>query len=187
MAIEIEKKYRIDEKLRDRIIKRLNELGAVFSHEQFEENYLHRGGVLDKRSATLRLRKIGDETLFTYKEKIKNDEETKHKIEYETHVANVEEMEQIIGCLGFRLDVIYEKRRQVWRFDSVEVVLDELPFGLYMEIEGDMSDIEKAEALLEIHDLENEKRGYPRLTMRYGEKNGSVFEARFGTKESSAK
>lgn len=179
MGIEIEKKYRLDETRKAEIIKKLNEIGAVFSHEQFEENYLHRGGVLDERNATLRLRKMRSETIFTYKEKIKTDEDIKHKIEYETHVADVQEMERIIESLGFRLDVIYEKRRQVWHFDSVEVVLDELPFGLYMEIEGDIHEIEKAEALLKIGDLENEKRGYPRLTVKYGRQNGNVFEARF--------
>ena len=179
MGIEIEKKYRIDEEQREQIVKKLKKLGAEFSHERFEENYLHRGGVLDERKATLRLRKIGDETIFTYKEKIKNDEPIKHKIEYETHVADVFEMEKIIESLGFRLDVVYEKRRQIWHLGSVEVALDELPFGLFVEIEGDVEGIEKAESLLQIGHLEIEPRGYPRLTTKFGKLNGKIYEARF--------
>lgn len=179
MAIETEKKYRLDEKRSEEISARLNELGAVFAEERFEENYLHRGGVLDERGALLRLRKIGDTTFLTYKEKVRNEYDFKHKIEHETEVADVDEIEAIIEKLGYRLSVVYEKRRKTWHFGDVEVVLDELPFGLYMEIEGSMDDITAAEKLLQIEDLEPESRGYPRLTAKFGKLKGDVFESRF--------
>jgi adenylate cyclase, class 2 len=179
MGIEIEKKYRLDNQRRPKIIARLKHLGAEFMREDFEENYLHRGGLLDERNAVLRLRKIGDTVILTYKERIRNNDDIKHKIEYETEVADVEAIENIIEKLGYRLDVVYEKRRQTWHFDKVEVVMDVLPFGLYMEIEGEIDDIEEAEKLLEIEDLEPEPRGYPRLTAKLGKQKGNVFEARF--------
>jgi adenylate cyclase class 2 len=179
MAIEIEKKYRLDNQRRPKVIAKLKELGAEFLREDFEENYLHRGGLLDERNAVLRLRKIGDTAILTYKERIRNDDDIKHKIEFETAVADVAATENIIEKLGYRLDVVYEKRRQTWHFDKVEVVMDDLPFGLYMEIEGEIDDIAEAEKLLEIEDLEPEPRGYPRLTTKLGKQNGNVFEARF--------
>lgn len=179
MGIEIEKKYRLDHQRRPKLIARLKELGAEFMREDFEENYLHRGGLLDERNAVLRLRKIGDTVILTYKERIRSDDDIKHKIEYETEVADVDAIENIIEKLGYRLDVVYEKRRQTWHFDKVEVVMDDLPFGLYMEIEGEIDDIEEAEKLLEIEDLEPEPRGYPRLTAKLGKQKGNVFEARF--------
>ncbi|HEX9959828.1 MAG TPA: class IV adenylate cyclase [Pyrinomonadaceae bacterium] len=179
MGIEIEKKYRLDNQRRPKIIAKLKELGAEFMREDFEENYLHRGGLLDERSAVLRLRKIGDTVILTYKERIRNNDDIKHKIEYETEVADVDAIENIIEKLGYRLDVVYEKRRQTWHFDKVEVVMDVLPFGLYMEIEGSIEDIEEAEKLLGIEDLEPEPRGYPRLTAKLGKQKGNVFEARF--------
>jgi len=175
MAIEIEKKYRLDKTRHDAVVARLAEAGATFTKEVFEENYLHRGGLLDERGAVLRLRKIGDYTLLTYKEKMHNDSDVKHKIEYETVVADVDATENIIGRLGYRLSVIYEKRRKIWHFKKVEVMIDELPFGLYMEIEGTIDDIAKTEKLLGIQDLEPETRGYPRLTAKYG-KMKSRFE-----------
>jgi adenylate cyclase class 2 len=89
-------------------------------------------------------------------------------------------MESIIEKLGYKLSVIYEKHRKTWHFRDVEIVLDELPFGLYMEIEGTIEAIEEAEKLLDIHDLEPEPRGYPRLTVKYGKLVGEVSEARFG-------
>ncbi len=179
MAIEIEKKYRLDKKRLVEITTKLGEMGAEFRSEVFEENYLHRGGVIDERGAVLRLRKIGDKTLLTYKERLLNDSDIKHRIEHETTVADVDEMENIIGRLGYKLSVIYEKHRKTWHFRDVEVVLDELPFGLYMEIEGTVEEIGAAEKLLAIEDLEPEPRGYPRLTVKYGKLVGEVSEARF--------
>ncbi|MGB7070182.1 MAG: class IV adenylate cyclase [Pyrinomonadaceae bacterium] len=179
MAIETEKKYRINEERRAEVIAKLEKLGAAYVSDCFEENFLHRGGVLDERRAMLRLRKIGGEAILTYKEKIRNDLDVKHKIEFETSVSDVDAMEKIIGMLGYRLAVVYEKRRRTWHLDDVEVVMDELPFGLYMEIEGTFKDIANAEIRLEIEDLEPEARGYPRLTLKYGKQKGNVSEARF--------
>lgn len=180
MPIETEKKYRLKSQKRfDAIVSKLGKMGAAFSSEVFEENYLHRGGLLDERSAVLRLRKIGDRTLLTYKEKLPNESDFKHNIEFETEVADVDAMESIIGKLGYRLSVIYEKHRKTWHLGAVEVVLDELPFGLYMEIEGTIEAIAKAERQLDIEDLETEGRGYPRLTLKHGEMKGDVAVSRF--------
>ena len=179
MAIEIEKKYRLDKRRLVEITAKLDEMGATFSSEVFEENYLHRGGVIDERSAVLRLRKIGDLTLLTYKERLRNDSDVKHSIEHETTVADVDAMESIIEKLGYKLSVVYEKHRKTWHFRDVEVVLDELPFGLFMEIEGTIEEIAEAEKLLDIEDLEPEPRGYPRLTVKFGKLVGDVSEARF--------
>jgi adenylate cyclase class 2 len=179
MAIEIEKKYRLDNQRRPKIIAKLKALGAEFLREDFEENYLHRGGLLDKNGAVLRLRKIGETAILTYKERISSDDDIKHKIEFETGVTDVDAIENIIEKLGYRLAVVYEKRRQTWHFDKVEVVMDDLPFGLYMEIEGEIDDINEAEKLLEIEDLEPEPRGYTRLTTKLGKQKNNVFEARF--------
>lgn len=164
---------------------KLQELGAVFSSERFEENYLHRGGLLDERNAVLRLRRIGDKTYLTYKERIRSESEFKYKIEHETLVSDVEETENIIGKLGYKLSVIYEKHRKTWHLGKCEVVLDELPFGQYMEIEGEEEEILKVEEMLGATDLEPETRGYPRLTVKYGRQVGDVMEARFGRSRSA--
>lgn len=182
MGIEIEKKYRLDKRRLVELTAKLGELGAAFQSEVFEENYLHRGGVLEARAAVLRLRRIGDRTLLTYKERLRTDTDMKHRIEHETEVADVDAMEQIIQSLGYKLNVVYEKHRKTWRFLDVEVVLDELPFGLYMEIEGEVEAIEAAERALEIQDLVPEPRGYPRLAVKYGKMVNEVSESRFEKK-----
>lgn len=109
MNIETERKYKLSVKRHDEIVQKLAELGAAFDKEVFEVNYQHRGGEMDERGATLRLRKIGDFTVLTYKEKIKTDDGAKHKIEYETTVGDVDATERIIERLGYRLTAVYEK------------------------------------------------------------------------------
>lgn len=182
MAIEIEKKYRVDKKRLVELTGKLGELGAVFSYETFEENYLHRGGVLDGQNSVLRLRKTEARTILTYKEKVPTENDFKHQIEFETDVSDVEATENIIEKLGYKLAVIYEKHRKSWHLGNVEVVLDELPFGYYMEIEGSMEDILSVEKLLGADKLEPEARGYPRLTLKFGKLINGVMECRFATK-----
>lgn len=182
MAIEIEKKYRIDKRRMVELAAKLRELGAVFAYEAFEENYLHRGGSLDPNRSVLRLRKTDERIVLTYKEKVETDGSFKHQIEFETEVSDVGATESIIEKLGYKLSVVYEKHRKAWQLKNVEVVLDELPFGYYMEIEGEMEDILTIEELLAAKDLEVESRGYPRLTLKYGKAVGDVMESRFAKK-----
>ena len=139
---------------------KLRELNAVFVDDVFEENYLHRGQLLDDRNAVLRVRKTGNTNLLTYKE-------------------DVEATERIIEKLGYRLAVVYEKHRKSWHLGNVEVVLDELPFGYYMEIEGSVQDIIEAEKLLGAERFESELRGYPRLTAKFGKQVNGIMESRF--------
>ncbi len=182
MAIEIEKKYRLDKKKLVELTAKLGELGAEFRYETFEENYLHRGGILDGQNAILRLRKTNARTILTFKEKVSTDDDFKHQIEFETDITDVDAMESIIEKLGYKVSIIYEKHRKAWHLDNVEVVLDELPFGYYMEIEGSMKDILAAEKQLGANKLEPESRGYPRLTLKYGKSINGVMESRFEKK-----
>ena len=179
MSIEIEKKYRLTEAQREEVLERLSEIEASFEREDFEENILYRGGILDEKRAVLRVRKIGNKAILTFKQRIQNQFEIKHQIEHETLVDDPEEIENIIENLGFQKRLIYEKRRKTWRFRNVEIVVDELPFGLFMEIEGSITAIAEAEMFLDIEDLTVEHRTYPNLTAELGSPNGDLIEARF--------
>ncbi len=179
MAIEIEKKYRLSEAQKRFVLNALQELGAEFVGEDFEENILYSSGMLAETFAVLRVRKTHGKTILTYKKRVQNEFNIKHQIEHETEVSNAEELEKIIESLGFHKFVVYEKRRKTWNFRAVEIVLDELPFGEFMEIEGAITAIAEAEMLLDIEDFETEHATYPALTMQFGAKVGEIFEARF--------
>lgn len=179
MAIETEKKIRLTREQYDDVLSGLNELGAEFIGEEFEVNELYNGGKIERDKAVLRVRKIDKKTILTYKKQVRNEFGIKQHTEYETEVSDAEAIENIIKCLGFYMSLVYEKRRKTFHFRNVEIVLDELPFGLFMEIEGKITEIGMIEMLLGIEDFEAENDTYPILTLKLGVKKGGVIEARF--------
>lgn len=179
MSIEIEKKYRLTEESRDRVIESLNEFSAEFIGEDAEENIIYGGVILSEKNAVLRVRIIGERAILTYKLRLAGTRGIKRQVEEETEVADPQAIQTIVKELGFSPVLIYEKRRRTWRFRSVEIVIDELPFGLFMEIEGSITGIREAEMLLDLDDIETEHKTYPMLTGELGIKNGEMMEARF--------
>ena len=180
VPIEIEKKYRIDAAESESLDLRLHELGAEYRGETAEENIIFSNDHLEAIDAVLRLRKVGSRTLLTFKRRIPGDEAIKSQVEEETEVADVKATERIILALGLRRKLVYEKHRRIWRFNDTEIVLDELPFGHFMEIEAPKEKIRVVEGLLGIEGHEAVVDTYPALTARFGTKVGSVIEARFG-------
>ena len=179
MAVEIEKKYRLPANRREELLQSLAGAGATPDGEDFEENIVYGGGVLDSLGAALRVRRTQDRTILTFKKRLPNVSDAKHQLEYESEVSSGENVNNIIRELGMEPRVIYEKRRKKWRFRSVEVVVDELPFGGFVEIEGILTAIIEAELLLGIDDLEVESKTYPSLARELGSRNGTVTESRF--------
>ena len=182
MSIETEKKYRLSKEQFDEVLFSLKELNGEFIKEEFEVNLLYGGGILEEEKALLRVRKIDDKTILTYKKQLHNNLGIKQHTEYETEVADGDEIENIIKSLGFQLGMVYEKRRQTWHLQGVEVCLDELPFGLFMEVEGKISEIGLIEMMLELEDFEVENNTYPKLTYHLGIEKDGVIEARFTKK-----
>lgn len=179
MANEIEKKYRLTAEQAVDLLETLKEIGARFEGEDFEENIIFSNDDLIAREAVLRLRRIGERTILTFKQRVQNDFAIKEHIEHETEIADFETAAQIFESLGFRRSLVYEKRRRTWEFRQVEIVLDELPFGWYMEIEGSITAIAEAEIFLGAEDFEVEHETYPHLTVQFGRRNGNLVEARF--------
>jgi adenylate cyclase class 2 len=179
MAIEIEKKYRLTGEQKHFVLSALIEIKAEYKGEDFEENTIYGGGNLDEKRAILRVRKTLDKTILTFKQRIENEFDVKRQLEHETAVENAAELEKIIANLGFKPNLVYEKRRKTWNFRSVEIVVDDLPFGDFMEIEGSVTAIAEAEMFLGIEDYEIEHETYPHLTAKLGKRSGDLIEARF--------
>ena len=179
MAVEIEKKYRLTKAQYDRVETDLRELDAEFVGEDYEENILYTNRLIFDRGGVVRIRKIGSKSTLTYKQSLRSEAGEKRHIEHETIVEDAEELQEILGYLNLEKRMVYEKRRKTWKFRDVEVVLDELPFGLYMEIEGSMMAIAEAEMFLEADLFDVEQATYPFLTKKLGKKVGNLVEARF--------
>ena len=177
--IEIEKKFRLTKRQRDAVLKRLPEIGAVREGEDFEENTLYSGGALESGSAVLRLRRVEGKATLTYKKRLPGAAAIKQQREEETEVGDVEAMGAILEALGFTPALVYEKRRQTWRLGNAEIVIDVLPFGLFMEIEGPAREIRSIERKLGLKGLRTEHATYPQLTKKHGKTRDTLIEARF--------
>lgn len=183
MGVEIEKKYRVSREQTEAVRGRLREVGATArGGEEFEENTIYTGPGLDPRSRVLRIRRVGGRGVFTYKERGASPAAVKRNREEETAVEDAEALAAILEALGYKPALVYEKRRSTWLVGGAEVVLDELPFGLFVEIEGEEEAIHEVEALLGLGGAEAEHSPYPELTVREGRERGGVYEARFEPK-----
>lgn len=179
MGIEIEKKYRLTQAQAEQLLLRLRERGAVDEGEEFEENTIYGGGMLDPSRQVLRLRRVSGRAILTYKERYPSTSAIKQQREDETLVADAQALADILDALGYKPALVYEKRRRTFRLRKVEIVIDELPFGLFMEIEGEEQAIGEVEQMLDLMEVEAEMATYPELARRYGEKRGDMTEARF--------
>lgn len=179
VPIEVEKKYRLSEQRCLAVAERLRSLNAQSSESEFEVNTIYTSQHLEVERAILRLRRVGDRAVLTFKKRFPNAASIKRQLEEETEVSDADATEKILARLGFKLTLIYEKRRQTWQYDATEITIDELPFGWFVEIEGEESDIEKVEKQLALDTSCAEEETYPQLTRSHGELVGGVFEARF--------
>jgi adenylate cyclase class 2 len=79
----------------------------------------------------LRLRQ-GERTTLTYKRSHSAEERTEAELE----VDDFNTARSILQALGYTVIFIYEKYRETFALDQTKVMLDELPFGYFVEIEG---------------------------------------------------
>jgi inorganic triphosphatase YgiF len=89
MAIEIEKKYRLEPGQVEPLRRRLKDVGAEGrGSAEFEENVIYTGPGLDPARRVLRLRHKGTRAVFTFKERDPSDSPIKRQREEETEVSD---------------------------------------------------------------------------------------------------
>ncbi|HEX8071780.1 MAG TPA: class IV adenylate cyclase [Pyrinomonadaceae bacterium] len=179
MGTEIEKKYRVTEAAALVLGARLAACGAEARGVEFEENTLYAGPGLDERTTALRLRRVGARAWLTYKQRSPTTAGIKRQREDETEVGDADALADILDALGYRPALVYEKRRATWLYGGAEVLVDELPFGWFVEIEGSEEAINEVEQRLGLDAAEVEHEHYPGLTRRFGVARGTLVEARF--------
>ncbi|MDE2638417.1 MAG: class IV adenylate cyclase [Chloroflexota bacterium] len=124
--------------------KSLEVAGALLAKPRvFERNirYDRPDGALTAAGNVLRLRK--DESVkLTYKADASVERGIVSRFEAEVEVYDFDTMDVILKRLGYDAALIYEKYRTAYTLDGAEIVLDELPYGTFTEIEGDETMIE---------------------------------------------
>jgi adenylate cyclase class 2 len=180
MIIEIEKKYRLTTGQAERLRARLREVcGEAARGVEFEENTLYAGANLESGRRILRLRRVAGRAALTLKERQPSADAIKRQREEETEVGDADTLDAILRALGYAPALVYEKRRETWHLGEVEVVLDELPFGWFAEIEGAADAIIETERQLALEAATAEQRTYPDLSREHGTRRGDLIESRF--------
>jgi len=152
--LEVEVKFLVASlvEVRERLVAAV---GAVLLKERvFERNMSLDTAVstLYHHDELLRLRQDTAVTL-TYKGRSLEAEqgsEAKVREELEVTVSDLETAVTIFRRLGFAPRTVYEKYRETWQLGTVVVTLDELPFGNFVELEGEESAIKETAVTLNL-------------------------------------
>ena len=108
-------------------------------------------GSLTDAGRLLRLRDDG-QTRLTYKDRAHVDDVISEREELEVHVSDFDTAYALLIALGYEVSVQYEKYRTTYQLHEVEVDLDEMPYGYFLEIEGpNAQSIQEAAGLLALN------------------------------------
>ena len=138
---EIEIKFALDDpgSVRNQLLR----LGAASQGRHFENNLRldDAGHTLTSKHVVLRLRQIegpdGSSTRLTVKSPAaSSDPSLSTRNEAETEIGDGVVMLKALETLGYTPYWRYEKRRETFTWNDVEAVIDELPIGWFLEIEG---------------------------------------------------
>ena len=126
----------------DRIRRRLEELKAGLKQPRVLETNLRfdlPDGSLRAKGQVLRLRR-DTEARLTYKGAGQNTNGVLGRKEIEFVVDDFDKARQFLEALGYQQSMVYEKYRATYELDDVLIMLDELPYGNFVEIEGDTNE-----------------------------------------------
>ncbi len=98
-------------------------------------------GDLKRDGRVLRLR-YDNGIHLTYKEDGKLTAGAHDRREIEFTVGDFDSAKQFIEALGYEAIFMYEKYRTTYELDGVHIMLDELPYGNFVEIEGELNKLE---------------------------------------------
>lgn len=108
--------------------------GRVFEHNTLFDDAR---GTLAARGRLLRLRSDNQHRL-TFKAPVPDrDPQFKVLRELETRLSDAAAMREVLAALGFHPVRVYEKWRETFTLDGCHLCLDALPFGDFLEIEGE--------------------------------------------------
>lgn len=154
MSLEVEVKFFVPDLITLRQ-KLLAEGAVVIRPRIFEKNrrYDRVENPLADRSASLRLRQDSKVTM-TYKGVPSGVDTTQSAVrireELEIELSDFDTAHLLLQRIGYHHTQTYEKYRETFAFNGLELVLDEMPYGDFVELEGDESIIRESAAQLHL-------------------------------------
>lgn len=143
-SVECELKFRLAGPAdHARLRAALRKLGYRLEGTYDEENFRFVGPGKATRRTTLRLRVLdgGPRGVLTAKGEAHFVAGVKVREETEVDVTDAHATLDLLAQLGFQVLVIYRKHRSVWKQGAVNVTLDRLDFGHFVEVEGPLEEI----------------------------------------------
>ncbi|OQY51934.1 MAG: hypothetical protein B6245_24080 [Desulfobacteraceae bacterium 4572_88] len=141
--LEIEVKFYLPDipSVRERIL----ELGAECKGRVFETNirFEDASKSLMRKNSLLRLRKDATAKLTFKSPPIAPDNQFKVRRELEVEVSDFSTMSRILDALGFNEEQVYEKWRETFILGDTHFCIDTMPYGDFLEIEGEKTEIRK--------------------------------------------
>ncbi|MFP4284845.1 MAG: class IV adenylate cyclase [Desulfovermiculus sp.] len=183
MSLEQELKFKYSDF--DTLRNRLAACKARFIHRVFEQNQVFDTEKKDLKQAgkLLRLRRAGKAVLclksLPQNHTPDRDFEVKVWEEAETQIFDVYEMQAILEGLGYREVFCYQKVREKWLLGSCAICLDRLPFGRFVEIEGDPQAIWEIARVLGHHSRTWTVKSYHELHQEWRVENQLPHEESF--------
>lgn len=157
---------------------RLEAMGAHLAKPRVHERnvrYENLARDLTPRGIVVRLREDAAIRL-TYKgPSLYNQGGIRSRFEAEVEVSDFDAMETILAHLGYTPHMTYEKYRTTYEHDGAEIVLDEMPYGNFVEIEGPAEAIQRIQAALGLNDAPNFGDSYAALFERVRANLGLTF------------
>ena len=186
MALEVERKFPgVD--LNDLRV-RLQEQGAHCLGAHFESNTVFETPdaalVSSGRLLRLRSQEWPDKVRYVLTLKLPAQppagaEQCKVREEREVEVADANSMRQILEGLGYSPAARYEKVREPWRLNGVEVELDILPFMQGAELEGPVEAIEAVQRCLALDNMAISTKNYHQLHQDWLQRNNLPLQRSF--------
>lgn len=99
--------------------------------------------------------------------------------EIETTVGDFAAMRDALEALGFAVVFAYEKVREKWKIMGCTVCLDHLPYGDYVEIEGDEASVPRCAARLGLDPAASTTATYHALNMEQRAARGLAPDENF--------
>jgi adenylate cyclase class 2 len=174
---ETEVKLRLDDAEEGRRV--VGQLGAfLVAPRHFEDNVIYDDAArgLTSRGALIRLRVTPWASTLTYKGPREVVEGVKRREEVECRVEDPEALRVILGRLGLRSVFRYQKYREVYELDDVEIVIDETPIGAFLEIEGSLEAIHRTADAMGFSAESYVVESYAALFVAAGGEGDMVFE-----------
>jgi adenylate cyclase class 2 len=127
---------------------------------------------LTRQMQVLRLRQDQSATL-TFKSAADPASEVSSRQEIEFEVGDFDTARRFLQALGYEVSIIYEKYRTTYQMTDCLLMLDELPYGIFLEIEGkDTAAIKKAAEMLRLNWDTRIKLSYLAIFYKLKEKLG---------------